>query len=61
MTFGEFGVTSMWPTVPTWRPGRRVTASRTATVRCAAASIASCRSAIGVVPAWFAKPVTTAS
>jgi hypothetical protein len=22
ITFGEFGVTSMWPTVPTWRPGR---------------------------------------
>ena len=41
-------------------PARAVTASRTATVSCAAASSASCRSAIGVVPAWLAKPVTTA-
>jgi hypothetical protein len=61
MTFGELGVTSMRPTVATWRPGVRVAASRTAIVRCAAASIASCRSGIGVVPAWFATPVIVTS
>ena len=32
MTFGAFGETSSWPTVPTCRPGTFVTASRTATV-----------------------------
>ena len=50
ITFGALGVTSSRPTVPTWRPGSEVTIWRTAIVRCEAASSASCRSAIGVVP-----------
>jgi len=48
---GEFGVTSRRPTVPTCRPGTEFTTSRTAMVRYEAASRASCRSAIAVVPA----------
>src|SRR5688572_14760274 len=47
-TLGALGETSILPTVPTWRPGRLVTISRTAMVRCEAASIASWRSAMGV-------------
>ena len=40
-------MTSSRPTVPTCRPGSELTMSRTAIVRCEAASSASCRSAIG--------------
>ena len=47
----DVGVTSNLPTVPTCRPGSEVTRSRTAIVRCDAASSASCRSAIAVEPA----------
>jgi len=61
ITFGAFGATCSWPTVPTWRPGSAVTISRTASTSCDAATSASFRSGIGVVPAWLAKPRTVAS
>jgi predicted permease len=58
MTFGAPGTARIRPTVPTWRPGALVTTRFTMSMNRAAASIASCRWPIGVVPAWFAKPVT---
>ena len=60
-TFAAFGFTSSYPTVPTCSPGSLITISRTASVTCAAATRASLRSAMGVVPAWFASPRTTTS
>ena len=61
ITLVVFGETIMRPTVATVRPGTALTASLIATVNFAAASIASCRWSMGVVPAWFAKPVTVTS
>ena len=49
--FGTFGATLSCPTVPTCCPGSRRTISFTAIVRWDAATSASCRSGMGVVPA----------
>ena len=61
MTFAPPGWIVMRPTVPTCRPGIDVTAACTASTNRAAASSASCRSAIGVVPACEATPSNVTS
>ena len=60
MTFGEPGLTSMRPTVPTAFACSRA-ARRPPSISSAAPSSASCRRGIGVVPAWLSWPVTVTS
>src|SRR5699024_8764635 len=56
-TLGRPGEVAMCPTVARSRPYRpESTISRTLTTTCAAASPASRRSSVGVVPAWAARP-----